>query len=79
MFSTFKWSRLLGAACAFSVLCFAVIGFSQSPQAAIQLITEPPISQAIPLEAEATKYLGSGQDKSPVQLKFQARDAAGVP
>ncbi len=79
MFSTFKWSRLLGAVCAVSVLCFAVIGFSQSPQAAIQLVTEPPIAQATPLEAEATKYLGSGQYKSPVQLKFQARDVAGVP
>gem|GEM_PF-832455 len=33
MFSMFKWSGLLGASCALSVLCFAVIGFSQSPQA----------------------------------------------
>ncbi|MBC7822751.1 MAG: hypothetical protein H7126_02520 [Candidatus Parcubacteria bacterium] len=40
---------------------------------------KPSIAQAIPLEAEATKYLGSGQNKSPMQLRFQARDAAGVP
>jgi hypothetical protein len=77
--SKFKWSTLIGIACAVSVLCCAVIGFSQSPQASVQLTTEPPISQVSPLEAEATKYLGSGKYKSPVQLRFQARDAAGIP
>lgn len=79
MWSKFKWSTLAGAACAISVLCYTVIGFSQSPQASVQLVTEPPIAQATPLEAEATKYLGSGQYKPPVKLKLQARDATGTP
>ncbi len=70
---------LMSIACAVSVLCCAVIGFSQSPQTSVQLTTEPPISQVSPLEAEATKYLGSGKYESPAQLRFQARDAAGVP
>ena len=79
MFSKFKWSTLVGVACTVTILCCAVVGFSQSPQAAIELTTQPSITQATPLEAEATKYLGSGQYQSPVQLKFQARDAAGAP
>ena len=79
MLSKFKWSTLVGLACVFSIVFYAIIGFSQSPQASVQLITEPPIAQAIPLEAEATEYLGSGRYKSPIQLKFQARDAAGAP
>ena len=77
--SKFKWSRLIGAVCAISILCFVVIGFSQPPTVSIQLVTEPPITQVIPLEAEATQYLGSGQYKPPVQLKLQARDVAGSP
>ena len=79
MFSKFKWSSWLGAMCAVSVFTYAVIGFTQSPQASIALTTEPPIAQASPLEAEATAYLGSGKYNSPVQLKFQAKDASGVP
>ncbi len=43
----------------------------------MQLVTTPPIAQVTPLEAEATEYLGSGKYDSPVQLKLQARDAAG--
>ena len=77
--SKFKWSRLIGAVCAISILCFAVIGFSQPPTVSIQLVTEPPITQVIPLEAEATQYLGSGQYKPPAQLKLQARDVTGLP
>jgi hypothetical protein len=79
MFSKFKWSTAVGAACAVIVLCYAATSFSQSPQASVQLATEPPISQVSPLEAEATKYLGSGRYESPVQLKLQARDATGAP
>ena len=79
MLSKFKWSTLVGLACVFSIVFYGIIGFSQSPQASVQLITEPPIAQATPLEAEATEYLGSGRYKSPVKLKFQARDAAGAP
>ena len=79
MFSKFKWSSWLGAMCAVSVFTYAVIGFTQSPQASIALTTEPPIAQVSPLEAEATAYLGSGKYNSPVQLKFQAKDASGAP
>lgn len=79
MLSKFKWSTLMGAACVISILCCAVIGFSQSPQASVQLTTEPQIAQVFPLEAEATEYLGSGNYNAPVQLKLQARDAAGSP
>lgn len=79
MLSKFKWSTLVGVAFAFSIVCFAIIGFSQAPQAGVQLTTEPSIAQVTPLEAEATEYLGSGQYRPPVKLKFQARDAAGAP
>jgi hypothetical protein len=79
MWSKLKWSTLVGTACAISLLCYTVIGFSQSPQASVQLVTEPPIAQATPLEAEATKYLGSGQYHPPVQLKLRANDATGTP
>ena len=60
MLSKFKWSTVVGAACAVIVLCYAATSFSRSPQASVQLATEPPITQVSPLEAEATKYLGSG-------------------
>jgi len=79
MLSKFKWSTAVGVACAVVISCYAIAGFSQSPQASVQLATEPPLSQVSPLEAEATKYLGSGKYESPVQLKLQARDAAGAP
>ncbi len=79
MLSKFKWSTLVGAACAVVISCYAVVGFSQSPQASVQLATEPPIAQISPLEAEATEYLGSGKYESPVQVKLQARDATGAP
>ncbi|MBD2493615.1 hypothetical protein H6G75_04655 [Nostoc sp. FACHB-280] len=48
-------------------------GLSQSPQARVQLTTEPPISQIIPFEAEASK------PQLPVKLTLQAVDAAGKP
>ena len=79
MVSKFKWSTAVGAACAVIVLCYAATSFSRSPQASVQLATEPPIAQVSPLEAEATTYLGSGQYESPVQIKLQARDATGAP
>lgn len=79
MLSKFKWSGLMGVACVLSILCYAVISFSQSPQPSVQLTTEPPIAQVSPLEAEATNYLGSGNYKAPVQVKLQARDATGSP
>ena len=81
MFSKFKfrWSRLMAVACFISILCYAVISVSQSPRPSVQLTTEPPIAQTVPLEAEATEYLGSGNYNAPVQVKLQARDATGAP
>lgn len=77
--SKFKWSMLVGIVCTISFVCYAVTSFSQSPQASVQLVTQPPLSQVIPLEAEATEYLGSGQYESPVQIRLQALDAFGKP
>lgn len=79
MLSKFKCSPLLSAICAVSIFSYAVIGFTQSPKASIALTTEPPMTQASPLEAEATAYLGSGKYNAPVQLKFQAKEASGAP
>ncbi len=79
MFSNIKWPTIVAAVLAVGIVGTAAIGFSQAAPATVQLTTEPPIAQAFPLEAEATAYLGSGQYKAPVQLRFQAKDAAGQP
>ncbi len=79
MFSKFKWSTMLGAICAVSIVAFTFLGFAQPPQSAVQLVTIPSLEKVSPLEAEATAYLGSGKYASPVQLKLQAKDAAGAP
>jgi hypothetical protein len=78
MFSKFK--RLLIVSLVFFATILSVVSIvsSQAPQASVQLTTEPAIAQAIPLEAEATEYLGSGKYNSPVRLKLQARDATGT-
>lgn len=75
----FRGSILIGLVCAISLVFYAVIGFSQSPHASVQLVTQPALSQVVPLEAEATAYLGSGHYESPVHLRLQALDAKGVP
>jgi hypothetical protein len=79
MLPKFKWPTLVGVICAVSIFSYAAVSFSQAAPAAIELITVPPIAQVSPLEAEATKYLGSGQYNAPVQLKLQAKDATGKP
>jgi len=56
---------LLGA------LGYGSIGRSHSVQTSVQLVTEPPISQLIPFEAEAA------QAQNPVQMTLQALDANG--
>ena len=56
-----------------SIVLYGWVGFSQSPQPTVRLTTEPPISQILPFEAEANTPL------SPVLLKLQALDAAGIP
>ncbi|GAC1460451.1 MAG: hypothetical protein NVSMB70_05950 [Chamaesiphon sp.] len=60
-----------------SVIFCSWVGFAQSPQPSVRLTTHPSIHQIRPLEAEATKALGSGQYKPPVQLSLQAVDAQG--
>lgn len=77
--SKFRWSMLVGVVCTISFICYAVTSFSQSPQPSIQLVTEPLLSQVVPLEAEATNYLGSGHYESPVELRLQALDTQGKP
>lgn len=78
MLSKFKLSGLVVTVCCLIGLSTAFIVSSQS-QPSIQLTTEPAIAQVIPLEAEATEYLGSGKYESPVRLKFQAKSATGIP
>ena len=56
-----------------SIVLYGWVGFSQSPQPTVRLTTEPQISQILPFEAEANTPL------SPVLLKLQALDAAGIP
>ncbi len=71
--SKLKFSALISAVCMMSVIFYGWVGFSQSPQPTVRLTTEPPISQILPFEAEATTPL------PPVSLKLQALDAAGIP
>jgi hypothetical protein len=83
MLSKFKLPTLKGIVCGFIalgiILSTAFIVSSQSSQPSIQLTTVPAIAQVIPLEAEATEYLGSGKYESPVRLKLLAKDASGLP
>lgn len=74
-----RWSTLVGLVCTISFVCYAVTCFSQSPHASVQLVTQPALSQVVPMEAEATAYLGSGHYESPVHLRLQALDAKGTP
>jgi hypothetical protein len=78
MLSKFKAFKLLGIVCAIGTLCYAIASFSQVPQPSVRLTTNPPITQVFPFEAEATKYLGSGQYTPPVQLNLQALDVKGA-
>jgi len=71
--SKFKFSALISAICMMSVVFSGWVGFSQSPQPAVRLTTEPPVSQILPFEAEATRL------QSPVQLTLQTVDRLGKP
>lgn len=75
--SKFKRSVLISAICLMGFIFYGWMGFSQTPQPSVQLTTNPPLAQIRPLEAEATKALGSGSYKPPVQLTLQAVDAQG--
>lgn len=70
--SKFKMTALVSALCLAGVF-FSSLVVSSHPQATVRLITNPPISQILPFEAEATA------PQSPVQLTLQAVDAAGQP
>lgn len=72
-----KVYMLISAVCLISAVFYSWVGFAQAPQPSVQLTTNLPISQIRPLEAEATKALGSGEYKPPVQLTLQAIDAQG--
>jgi hypothetical protein len=70
--SKFKFSALISAICLMSVVFSGWVGFSQSPQPAVRLTTEPSVSQILPFEAEARL-------QSPVQLTLQTVDGLGKP
>jgi hypothetical protein len=57
--------------CLMSVGVYHSVGFSQSPQPNVRLTTEPPTSQIIPFEAEAST------PQLPAKLTLQAVDATG--
>jgi len=75
--SKIKRLALISAICLVGAIFYGWIGLSQTPQPSVQLTTNPPLTQVRPLEAEATKALGSGSYKPPVQLTLQAVDAQG--
>jgi len=58
--SKIKRLALISAICLVGAIFYGWIGLSQTPQPSVQLTTNPPLTQVRPLEAEATKALGSG-------------------
>lgn len=68
--SKFKRWTLVSAIC-LTGFFYGLVVYSQTPQPSVRLLTNPPISQIIPFEAEAKVPL------SPVKLTLQAVDAAG--
>ncbi len=71
--SKFKMTALVSAICLTGVIFYGLAVSSQTPKATVRLITNPPISQILPFEAEATA------SQSPVQLTLQAVDTVGQP
>ncbi len=71
--SKFKLSTLIGAIYLIGTFFYGIVGFSQSSQPLVRLTTNPPVSQILPFEAEATTPL------SPVQMTLQAVDRGGQP
>lgn len=66
-----KMAALISLVGLMGVVFYSLVVFSQTPQPSVRLLTEPPISQILPFEAEATVT------PSPVKLTLQALDAAG--
>jgi len=71
--SKFKMAALVSTICLMGVVFYSLVVSSQTPQPVVRLTTEPPISQVLPFEAEATAL------PSPVRLSLQAVDAANQP
>lgn len=69
--SKFKLYTLISIMCMMSVVFYSFVGFSQSPQPSVRLISPAPESQIIPFEAEAST------PQSPVKLALQAVDSEG--
>lgn len=69
----FNRSLLISVICLMGIVLCNWVGSAQTPQPSVRLTTTPDISQIRPFEAEATV------SQSPVQLAFQAVDAAGQP
>src|SRR5919199_4905329 len=69
--SKFKIAALISMFCLMGAVFYGLVVSSQTPQPSIRLSAEPPISQILPFEAEATVT------PSPVRLTLQALDAAG--
>src|SRR6476469_1960992 len=68
-----KLASLLSLLGLLGALGYGSVGRSQLPQPVVKLVTEPPVSQLIPFEAEAT------HPQKPVQLTLQALDMNGQP
>ncbi|MEP0886254.1 hypothetical protein NDI49_32490, partial [Trichocoleus sp. ST-U3] len=71
--SKFKIAAFVSAICLMGVVFYSSVVSSQTPQPTVRLSTEPPLSEILPFEAEATV------PSSPVRLTLQAVDAAGKP
>jgi hypothetical protein len=71
--SKFKIAAVVSAICLMVVVLYGLVVSSQTPKPFIRLITEPPLSQILPFEAEANV------PQSPVRLTLQALDEASKP
>jgi hypothetical protein len=69
--SKFKLYSLISAICMMSVVFYSFIGFSQSPQPRVRLLSPTATSEILPFAA------ASDTPQSPVKLALQAEDATG--
>lgn len=68
-----KIAALVSAICLMGVVFYSIVVSSQAPHPSVRLNTEPPLSQILPFEAEASVT------PSPVRFTLQAIDAAEQP
>lgn len=64
---------LIGAICLMSLVLYGAIGFTQTPQPTVRLLTEPSLERIHPFEAEAST------NQFPTRFTVQAIDASGQP